>query len=157
MFAKPQSEHQWLNQLLGNWTFEHACSMPDGTTTRTPGTMTCRSLGGLWLICESCGQSSEGSWSSIMTIGFDTAVNQYVGTFIGSMMANIWPYHGVLDDAGKKLPLESKGPKFVGEGTCKYRDTIEIVDANNWLFTSEFQSDDDSWVQFLSGNHSRKM
>ena len=53
MFAKPQSEHQWLDQLVGEWTFEHECQMPDGSTSNAPGKMTCRSLGGLWLICES--------------------------------------------------------------------------------------------------------
>lgn len=155
MFAKPQSQHQWLEQLIGHWSFEHTCQMPDGSTSKTPGTMTCRSLGGLWLICESSGQSDEGNWSSIMTIGFDPTKAQYVGTFIGSMMANIWSYHGVLDTTGKRLPLESEGPKFVGTGTCKYHDTIEIIDKDNWLFTSEYQSDDGDWVPFLSGKHWR--
>ena len=142
MFARPQTEHKWLDQLIGQWSFEHVCTMPDGNTSKTPGTMTCRSLGGLWLICESQGQSSGGEWSSIMTLGFDPTKTQYVGTFIGSMMANIWPYHGVLDATGKRLPLESEGPKFVGTGTCKYRDAIEIIDKDNWLFTSVYQSDD---------------
>lgn len=155
MFAEPQAEHRWLAQLLGNWTFEHECTMPDGTTNRSPGTMKCRSLGGIWLVCESNGTSPDGDWSSIMTLGFDPTQNQYVGTFIGSMMANIWPYHGVLDSTGQKLPLESSGPKFVGEGTCKYRDTIEIVDPETWLFTSELQDDDGNWVPFLSGKHVR--
>ena len=155
MFAKPQSQHRWLEQLIGHWSFEHTCQMPDGSTSKTPGTMTCRSLGGLWLICESSGQSDEGNWSSIMTIGFDPTKAQYVGTFIGSMMANIWSYHGVLDTTGKRLPLESEGPKFVGTGTCKYHDTIEIVDKGNWVFTSEYQSDDGDWVPFLSGKHWR--
>jgi len=49
-----------------------------------------------------------------MTLGFDPTKNHYGGTFIGSMMTNIWPYHGVLDETGKRLPLESEGSKFVG-------------------------------------------
>ncbi len=156
MFAKPQSEHKWLEQLIGNWTFEHNCQMPDGSQATTRGAMTCRSLGGMWLICESSGQSPDGgAWSSIMTLGFDPAQSQYVGTFIGSMMANIWPYRGVLDATGKRLPLDSEGPAFVGTGTCKYRDTIAIIDNDHWLFTSEFQSDEGKWVQFMSGKHAR--
>jgi len=105
------------------------------------------------LICESIGQSGEAGWSTIMTLGFDPTKNHYGGTFIGSMMTNIWPYHGVLVETGKRLPLESEGSKFVGEGICKYRDTIEIIDQENWLFTSEYQSDEGLWVPFLSGNH----
>ena len=156
MFAKPQTEHQWLDQLVGNWKFAHECQMPDGKISKANGSMACRSLGGLWLICESSGDSSDGeSWSSIMTLGFDPAQNQYVGTFIGSMMANIWPYHGVVDSSGKRLPLNSEGPKFDGSGHCKYRDTIEIIDKDNWLFTSELQDDDGKGVQFMTGQHTR--
>lgn len=155
MFAKPQEQHLWLEQLVGQWSVETECKMPDGATSTTAGTMTCRSLGGLWLLCESSGRSGEGQWSSIMTLGFDPEKSQYVGTFIGSMMANIWPYHGVLDETGKRLPLESEGPKFVGSGACKYRDTIEILDSSKWLFTSEYQTDDGDWVHFMSGKHRR--
>lgn len=156
MFAKPQPEHQWLDQLVGQWKFEHDCQMPDGSKSTTHGKMSCRSLGGMWLICESSGESPDGSaWSSIMTLGFDPAQNQYVGTFVGSMMPNLWPYLGVLDATGKRLPLNSKGPKFDGNGTCAYRDTIEIIDQDSWLFISELQADDGAWAQFMSGKHTR--
>jgi hypothetical protein len=156
MFAKPQSEHHWLDQLIGNWDFEHQCTMPDGSESRTPGKMTCRSLGGMWLIGESSGGSSESDrWSSIMTLGFDPAQNQYVGTFVGSMMANLWPYRGVLDASGKRLPLASEGPKFDGSGIGKYRDTVEIVDADTWLLLSEILADDGQWVKFMVGKHVR--
>ncbi len=156
MFAKPQSEHQWLHQLIGDWDFQHHCQMPDGTVSETPGKMSCRSLGGMWLLCESNGIADDGApWSSLMTLGFDPAQDRYVGTFIGSMMANIWHYRGVVDATGKRLPLDSEGPKFDGSGTGRYRDTIEIVDADSWLFTSEMLTDDGQWVKFLDGKHVR--
>ena len=156
MFYTPQQEHKWLDQLVGEWTFEHECQMPDGSESVTRGTMTCRSLGGMWLISESCGESpGGGAWSSLMTLGFDPAQSQYVGTFVGSMMANIWPYRGVLDATGKRLPLDSEGPKFDGNGIGRYRDTIEIIDTDNWLFFSELHTDDGKWVRFLSGKNSR--
>jgi hypothetical protein len=155
MFAKPQVEHQWLEKLIGDWEFEHVCTMPDGTRNSTPGRMTCRSLGGMWLICESSGESDGSPWSSMMTVGFDPTENHYVGTFIGSMMSNIWHYRGLMDPAGTCLPLESHGPRFFGTGTCSYRDTIEIIDHDTWMFTSEFQDDDGTWVNFMSGKHTR--
>ncbi|MGV3484386.1 MAG: DUF1579 domain-containing protein [Planctomycetaceae bacterium] len=156
MFAKQQAEHRWLDQLIGSWNFEHHCRMPDGTESKAPGTMMCRSLGGMWLICESSGQSDEsGPWSSIMTLGYDPAQKQYVGTFIGSMMANIWPYHGVIDESEKRLPLYSEGPKFDGSGVGQYRDTIELIDADTWLFSSEWLADDGQWVEFLVAKHIR--
>lgn len=156
MFAKPQSEHQWLDQLVGEWNFEHRCKMPDGSESASPGRMTCRSLGGMWLIAESNGDAEgAGSWSSVMTVGFDIAKSQYVGTYIGSMMSNIWPYHGVLDESGKRLALYSEGPKFDGTGIGHYRDTIEIIDTDTWMFISEKQENDESWTQFMTGKHVR--
>lgn len=156
MFAKPQAEHEWLNQLTGDWEFEHDCKMPDGTATKTGGHMNCRSLGGMWLICESSGSSGEGgTWSSIMTLGFDPVKGHYVGTFVGSMMANIWPYQGVVDGSGKRLPLLSEGPKMNGDGIGRYRDTIEIVDKNTWMFFSEFEDENSQWIQFMAGKHNR--
>ena len=156
MFARPQAEHKWLDQLIGDWSFEHNCNMPDGNTSTTQGNMTCRSLGGMWLICESNGESPVGqTWSSIMTVGFDTVLNQYVGTFVGSMMSNIWKYQGLVDETSKRLPMACEGPKFDGSGTCQYRDTIEIIDSDSWLLTSEMQTDDGQWIKFLVATHRR--
>jgi len=156
MFAKPRAEHHWLDQLIGERDFEHRCQMPDGNASTTPGRMTCRSLGGLWLIGESSGESDEGDhWSSLMTLGFDPGQKQYVGTFIGSMMTQIWPYRGSLDASGKRLPLWSEGPKFDGSGIGEYRDTIEIIDSDTWHFSSELLADDGQWVKFLDGRHVR--
>ena len=156
MFAQPQKEHHWLSRLVGDWEFEHDCKMPDGTDAKSGGKMVCRMLGELWVICESIGVAPDGNnWSTIMTVGFDPSKNAYVGTFIGSMMANIWHYHGVMDADGVTLPLESEGPKFDGSGIGKYRDTIKIIDENTWLFTSDYQSDDGKWIPFMSGTHRR--
>lgn len=155
IYSTPQSQHHWLNQLVGEWDFVHLCKMPDGTENTTPGTMMCRTLGGMWLICESTYELDDSSWYSVITLGFDPEQNQYVGTFIGSMMANIWHYQGNLDGSGRRLPLMSEGPSLTGNGTTKYRDTIEIIDGDTWLFTSEMLTEDGQWVQFLDGKHLR--
>jgi len=49
---------------------------------------------------------------------------------------------GAQDESAKRLSLKSEGLKFVGEGTCKYRDTLEIINKDNWLFTSVFQNNE---------------
>lgn len=156
MFAEAQKEHRWLDQLVGDWTFAHECTMPDGTQVSNPGTMECRMLGDLWLICESRGRSDDhGEWSAIMTLGFDPAQGQYIGTFIGSMMTHIWLYRGRLDASGMKLPMATEGPKFDGSGMGQYRDTIEILDGDTWVLSSELLTDEGTWVQFMQGKHLR--
>jgi hypothetical protein len=51
MFAKPQSEHAWLEQFVGEWDVQSECRMSPGEPPqKSTGRMRCRSLGGLWLI-----------------------------------------------------------------------------------------------------------
>lgn len=156
MFAKPQQEHQWLEQLVGNWTVEQQCTMPDGNQVESSGRMSCRMIGGLWLLAESTGVDPEGNpWTCVMTLGFDPAKEAFIGTFLGSMMTHLWPYHGRRDPSGNRLPLDSEGPKFDGSGTTRYRDTLEIVSPNEWLFDGEVLSDDGTWVEMMHGRHRR--
>ncbi len=156
MFVKKQAEHAWLDQFVGTWNFVNECEMGDGKTNQTMGTAICRSLGGAWLVVENFWEGPEGTTASTLTtLGFDPAQNRYVGSFVGSMMAYIWPYLGSLED-GKRLPLYSEGPKFDGSGRCAYRDTYLAVDGDTWVFTGELQNDDGQWVQFMTQKHTRK-
>ncbi len=157
MFDKPQAEHKWLEQLVGNWRIEQQCTMPSGATNRTEGQMTCRMIGGLWLFAESSGESDEGDkWTCVMTVGFDPKRNAYMGTFIGSMMSYLWPYEGTLDESRKRLVLDTNGPKMDGVGTSNYRDTIEIISSDHWRFTGELQNNDSTWTMIMDGAHRRQ-
>jgi hypothetical protein len=152
MMENPSPQHAWLKQLVGEWEMESECSPgPDQPPQKTVARMHCRLLGQMWLIAEIEGPDPEGNhWQNIMTIGYDPRQECYVGTFVASMMTHLWPYRGVLESDGKKLPLASTGPKFDGSGMGQFRDTIEIVDADHWLFHSEFQGDDGNWNPMMT-------
>lgn len=152
MFDHPSDKHQWLARLVGDWESVSECSMgPDQEPQKSTAKMTCRMIGGLWLIAESWGDMPEGGeFRSVMTVGYDPKKDRFVGTFIASMMAYLWPYEGSLDPSGKKLPLSSVGPKFDGTGTTDYCDTIEIVSDDEWLFYGEVKSDDGQWNRLMS-------
>lgn len=157
MFSKPQTEHRWLHQLVGNWRIEQQCTLPDGTTNQTKGIMTCRSIGGLWIVAESSGQSDEGEdWTCLLTLGYDPKQNAYIGTFIGSMMTHLWQYKGQVDESGRRLPLDSSGPTFDGSGHAAYRDTVEIESDDCWRFSGELQHEDGSWLPIMSSMHYRQ-
>jgi hypothetical protein len=158
MFAQPQSEHNWLAQLAGEWVVDSECNMgPEAPPQKTKGRMSCRMLGGLWLIAEGSSDSPEGEpWTSIMTLGYDPAKGKYIGTFIASMMTHLWPYSGLVDASGKRLPLDSEGPRFDGvEGMAMYRDTIELVDKDHWNFFGEMQLDDGTWQRIMYSENRR--
>jgi hypothetical protein len=157
MFDRPISQHEWLSRLTGDWLSTSDCVMNPGDQPQTTSArMHCRMLGGLWLLAESKGETPEGEeWSSLMTVGFDTKKGRFVGTFAASMMSYLWPYEGDLDAEGKKLPLNSVGPKFDGTGQTQYRDTIEIVSDDEWLFYGDVLGDDGQWHRLMSSVNRR--
>ena len=54
-----------------------------------------------------------------------------------------WLYEGSLDTVRRVLTLDAEGPSFSGDGSMvKYQDIIEVVDADTYLFSSQFQSSD---------------
>jgi hypothetical protein len=157
MFAQPQAEHQWFRELLGNWEFSHQCATgPDSPPHTATGKVAVRTLGGLWYLLESSGEVPEGgSWTSLMTLGFDPQRNKYVGTFIGSMMTHLWVYDGQLDASGKILTLDVEGPRFDGSGMVRYQDILEIVSSDHWTLRSHVLGDDGQWQPFMEGHHRR--
>ena len=160
MEAKPQKEHQWLHQLMGDWTFETECMMgPDQPPAKMTGSESVRSLGGLWVLCEGKGSTPEGHpMLSIMTLGYDPAKKSFLGTFIASMMTHLWIYErGNLDSAEKLLTLDAEGPSFAGDGKmAKYQDLIEIVSADHRTLSSQMLGADGKWTRFMTAHYRRK-
>jgi Protein of unknown function (DUF1579) len=154
--VQPQKEHQWLHRLVGEWTFENDCIMEPGKPPlKSSGTDSVRSYGGIWVICEGEGEIPGGGVSkAIMTLGYDPARKRFVGSFIASVMSNLWVYEGTL--AGNVLTLDCEGPSFTQEGaTAKYQDIIEIVsDAHRTLASQVLV--DGKWNRFMTAHYRRK-
>lgn len=159
MHAEPQKEHQWLQKLVGEWTMEADCVMgPDQPPSKSKGSERVRSLGGLWFLAEGESEMPDGNAGQmILTLGYDPQKKRYVGTWIGSMMSNLWIYDGELDAAGKVLTLSAEGPNMAVEGKmAKYRDVIEFKSDDHRTLTSNMLGDDGKWTQFMSANYRRK-
>jgi hypothetical protein len=155
---QPTPEHEWLLQLVGDWTFESECSMgPDQPAMKTIGKQTTRSLGSLWTLGEMEQEGPDGKpMQSLFTLGFDPAKQRFVGSFIASCMTHLWPYDGQLDDARKVLTLDSEGPSFAGDGLmAKYQDMIEIIDQNRYVLSSRYQNQDGTWTDFMKASYLR--
>jgi len=159
MHAKPQAEHEWLTQLVGEWESEMEASMgPDQPPVKHLGTETVRSLT-VWIQLEGLSTMPDGSpaHTTIMTLGYDPAKKRFVGSFIGSMMTNMWIYEGELDATGKVLTLDAVGPSFADPTKeAKYKDAIEIVSPDHRILTSRFLGDDGQWNHFMTVHYRRK-
>jgi hypothetical protein len=74
MKTEPQKEYQWLQKLVGEWTYESEAMMgPDKPSMKSQGTESVRSLGGLWVLGEGQGEMPDcgGLANTIMTLGYD--------------------------------------------------------------------------------------
>ncbi|MFO0849208.1 MAG: DUF1579 domain-containing protein [Gemmataceae bacterium] len=156
MFAEPQAEHKWLEQLVGEWESEmEGSGGPDQPPVKHTGTETVRSLT-VWVLCEST-MPGDVTMRTVMTLGYDPAKKKFVGTFIGSMMTNLWVYEGELDAGGKVLTLDADGPSFTDPGkTTKYKDTIEFLTPDHRTLSSRFLGDDGQWHRFMTAHYRRK-
>lgn len=155
---KPTEQHQFLMRMLGDWTFEASCDMgPDKPRESFKGKETVRALGDVWILCEGEGESPGGGPSRmIITLGFDPTQNKFVGTFIASMMMQLWNYKGELDAGGTILTLDTEGPDFADPKVLKpYRDVIEIVSADHRILRSQMVGPDGKWVEFMQSHYKR--
>lgn len=159
MLPEPQKEHEWLQQLVGEWEYEHEASCaPDQPKQKFTGTDSVRSLGGLWVVCTGRGEMPGGGAAEvIMSLGYDPVKKRFVGTFIGSMMTNLWVYEGELDSAGTTLTLDTVGPRFDDPTKMiRYQDVIEIKSPDHRTLSSQMIGEDGKWHRFMEAHYRRK-
>lgn len=157
--AEPQKEHAWLHRMVGTWACEGEAAMEPGKPAmKWKSTETVRSLGGLWVVGEGVGEMPGGGGEAItvITLGYDPAKGRFVGTFVGSMMSNMWVYEGQLDQDERVLTLNTEGPSMTpGAPPAKYKDVVELKSEDHRTLTSLVQGEDGQWHQIVSAVYQR--
>jgi hypothetical protein len=157
--AKPRPEHEWLQQLVGEWTYESEMAEPGKPPVKVKGTGRTRAIGDIWITSEGEGEMGWGcGMASTMTVlGYDPEKGRFVGTWLGTMMSKLWVYEGFLDETKRVLTLESEGPSMTKEGeTGKYRDIFTIIDEDYHTMTGNFLGDDGVWHEMMTMHFRRK-
>ncbi len=161
----PTRQHQWLKQLIGDWTIagimncapaEGSEEPPSGMTSA--GRESVRALGEYWVVATSVASmgGADSSMECIIQLGFDPKLNRFRGSWIGSPMTKLYVYDGTLDPTERILTLESVGPSFLdATKEVLYRDIIEIVDPATRLFYSQVRNDDGTWTEFIRSRYKR--
>lgn len=157
MQETPLREHEWLMKFVGEWTYESEATMLSGDVSKFSGTESVRSLGDFWIIGEGRGKMPDGDpATTIITLGYDPLKGKYVGTFVGSMMPNLWIYEGALQDGETEIHLDAEGPDMTDERkTTKYRDVVEWENNDHRILTSFAQAEDGQWRPFMTGHYRR--
>jgi len=156
---EPQKEHAWLQDLIGEWTFEGQATMEPGKPPeKFKGAESVRGLGGLWILGEGTSEMPGGCvGSTLTTLGYDPAKNKYVGTFIASMMTHLFVYEGAMDKTGSTLTLQTQGPHMAAEGKlAQYKDVIELKGSAHRVLRSYMLDDNGEWHRFMTADYRRK-
>ena len=157
--AESQPQHRWLRKLLGEWTYEfQEPAGPKEPAVKATGTESVRAIGDLWVLAEGRGEMpGAGLHTTIQTLGYAPDKGRFVGTWIGSMMTDLWIYDGELDPAERVLTLNSEGPSMKGDGTrAQYQDVIEFKNDDHRVLTARTQKEDGTWQQFMTVHYRRK-
>ncbi len=158
-WSKPQGEHAFLHRMVGDWKMVSTTSDANYNADDPSQCFreTIRSIGGLWIVGDSRGRMpDESPMTAVMTLGFDPKKNQFVGSWVGSMMNNMWVYKGWLEPDGKTLVLEAAGPSFDGSGEMAlYHDVITLHDDNHRTFASGARQPDGTFKEFMSSEFHR--
>ena len=152
------SEHEWLQQYVGEWEVTSETKMePGAEPTGMNSTESVRPIGPLWVVGEGSAESNGVAFSSVLTLGYDPGGESFVGTWIDSATPYLWTFSGQLDDAKKVLTLETEGPRWGVIGTsAKYRERHEFIDTDHRTTASSIQNEDGSWFTFLRTDCRRK-
>ncbi len=155
---QPGKEHQWLQQLVGEWeTHAVAAAAPGEPAFECRGTETVRSVGGFWTVAESKGDVMGTTMHGVLTLGYDAHKKKYVGSWIDSMTGHMWVYEGTLDEDGKKLTLLTEGPNPMAPGKMvKAKEVMELKDQDHRTFTSHMQGEDGQWQHIVTVTYTRK-
>ena len=152
----PQPEHQWLQQIVGSWTYESEVLIgPGKPPVKSSGTEVVRAIGDFWILAEGQGPMPDGEIATmVITAGYDLERKKFVATWLGSMMTKLWVYD--CSREGNTLHMDAEGPSMAGDGTtAMYRDSLEIVDADTRTFRSQMRNPDGSWLRFLTTHYRR--
>jgi hypothetical protein len=152
---KPLKEHEWLDQLVGEWESEaEITAEPGKPPTTTKGSESTRGLGGFWTLSEHKGDIMGMPFTGILTLGYSPEKKKYVGTWVDSVTSHLWSYTGSVDAAGRSLTLETEGPGHDGKPT-KFREVITVRGRDHKSFSSSAEKDG-QWVTFLKVEYTRK-
>lgn len=142
--AAPSANHEWLQQLVGEWRVSCEATMAPGEEPmKMESKVSVRSIGGLWILAEGTANLGGLQMTTLLTLGHDSRKGVFVGTWVDTFQDYLWTYEGRLDEARKVLTLEAEGPTWNDPAkTSRYRDVIEVMGREHFVLTSWLQGED---------------
>jgi hypothetical protein len=158
MGTKPVQEHEWLQNLVGEWRVETEMWMgPGEPKQRAEGTESVKSLGGLWAFSE--GRATMPNGAPMLyynALGYDVSFKEYRGCWIAAVSSHLWKKVGTLSADGKTMTLNCVGPNMEKDGeTANYRDVIQLLDRDHLTVTSYGENENGEWQEHMKSTYTR--
>ena len=136
----------WLDQLIGEWTFESQSVPADAAYARTGNERVTRK--GAWVVIESGDEYR-------FQLAQDPNTGKFIGDFVHWQHPQLWTYDGSLED--EKLHMRGRGPSFDAEGAeTDYDDVFEIISPDERRLTGRLVGKDGQWRDFMVTTFRRK-
>ena len=104
-------EHQWLEQLSGDFTFDMS-----GVTGESQGTSkVATKLGGLWSVRHFESEVMGQPYTALEILGYDPLKKKYVGVWADSMTPLLTLAEGEFDENTKTLTMRGKSRGMDGQ------------------------------------------
>lgn len=152
MTTKPMKEHEWLQNLVGEWRTEGTMQMgPDQPPIKGAGREVTKMFGPLWALAEGQSEMPNGATMNYKHfLGWDVSFKEYRGGWMADVSSHLWKQVGELSADGRTMTLDCVGPHMEKDGeTANYRDVIELIDKDHRVMTSHGQDENGNWFQFM--------
>ena len=137
--TKPPTGFDWLTQFEGQWNV--VSQTPGSNIPASRGTIHSKTMGQQWLINKHQAELGGIAFEAIQTLGYDSEKKEFVGTWIDSLSDFTWQYRGTLDESGKKIVLNARGPDWTDPTKMRdYRDTYKFVSENEIAAESQVKN-----------------
>jgi hypothetical protein len=137
----------WLDQMVGDWTYEANGSPGDPEHRRTGIEVVIRREA--WLVIEGPDYRFQ--------IALDAKTGKATGDFVHWAHPTLWVYEGEIEADGC-LHLKSRGPSFdVEGGMADYDDVFEVLSKDERRLTSRVLGPDGQWRDFMTAIYHRKV
>lgn len=137
-------ELAWLEKITGNWTYEAELLVDPGQPPmKGRGTESGRMDGSQAIL-----EGRHEGMTTEFTLRYNADAGTFTARFTASTLPEPWTYEGRLDETGKILVLNSKGPgPRDPKEQANYRTFIEVNDEDHKTVHSSVEMDG-KWITF---------
>ncbi|MFT3769524.1 MAG: DUF1579 domain-containing protein [Minicystis sp.] len=149
---RPGPEHEVFNKDVGTWDAEIEVRH-GGTTQKNRGVAVNKlACNGMWLVTDF--RTESGDFEGHGVYGYDPQQKKYVGTWVDPMRTSLAKMEGTWD--AEKQTMTYTGELSMPQGTMRWREVTETVDADTQVFHQMMPGPDGGEIETMTVTYRRR-